>query len=186
MGPFLPDDSRASLDTTSPSFSQAQSSETLSVTPDNLRKTLSSDNMSTDSAGTADVRGLRAAEAFLRPSPICTHGDVLSHGFDLRNCTWTLSLSAPSSTKEDAPTIAYLPEFHFPSGQTTVEVSGGKWTIASEETNGALQQLLRWWHAEGEQTITVKGLVRKQGVPLGMEEDEGYLAQCQRQACAVM
>lgn len=137
-------------------------------------------------SGNGDVRGLRAAEAFVRPTPVATHGDITAFGFDLRNCTFRLSLSAPSSTREDSPSVMYLPEFHFPSGQTKVEVSGGKWTISSEESNGALQQTLRWWHAEGEQTMTVKGVVRKQGGALGTEEDEGYLQQCQKQACMVM
>lgn len=133
-----------------------------------------------------DVAGLRAAEAFIRPAPVAVHGDISSFVFDLKTCTFKLALTAPSSTAEDAPTTMYLPEFHFPSGQTTVEVSGGKWTITSEETNGALQQTLRWWHAEGDQNITVKGAVRKPGSALGTDEDEGYLAQCQKQNCAVM
>ncbi len=134
-----------------------------------------------------DVRGLRAAEAFIRPTPIAVHGDLSSYGFNLKTCTFKLSLSAPSSTAEDVPTVCYLPEFHFPSGQTTVEVSGGKWTISSEENGaGAIQQILRWWHAEGDQDITVKGVVRKAGGVLGTEEDEGYLQQCQKQACLVM
>lgn len=133
-----------------------------------------------------DVRGLRAAEAFIRPTPVAVHGDLTTYGFDLKTSTFKLTLSAPSSTGEDAPTICFLPEFHFPSGQTSVEVSGGKWTIKSEETDGALLQILRWWHAEGDQTLTVKGVVRKSGTAIGMEEDEGYLQQCQRQACAVM
>jgi hypothetical protein len=133
-----------------------------------------------------DVRGLRAAEAFIRPAPVAVHGDITAYVFDLKSCTFRLALAAPSSTAEDAPTIAYLPEFHFPSGQTSVEVSGGKWTIVSEESNGTLQQVLRWWHAEGDQSITVKGVVRKSGSAMGMEEDEGYLQQCQKQSCAVM
>jgi hypothetical protein len=133
-----------------------------------------------------DVAGLRAAEAFIRPAPFAAHGDISSYVFDLKNCTFRIALTAPSSTAEDAPTTVFLPEFHFPSGQTSVEVSGGKWTIVSEETDGALQQTLRWWHAEGEQHITVKGVVRKPGSALGTEEDEGYLAQCQKQSCAVM
>jgi hypothetical protein len=133
-----------------------------------------------------DVRGLRAAEAFIRPTPVAVHGDISSYGFDLKTCTFKLSLSSPSSTAEDAPTVCYIPEFHFPSGQTSVEVSGGKWTMTSVETDGALQQTLRWWHAEGEQTLTVKGVLRKSGSPLGTNEDEGYLRQCQKQACAVM
>lgn len=137
-------------------------------------------------SGNGDMRGLRAAEAFIRPTPITTHGDVNKFVFDLKNSIFSFSLSAPSPTAENKPTMIYLPEFHFPSGQTTVEVSGGKWSISTEETNGAERQILQWWHAEGEQTITVKGVVRKQGGPLGTEEDEGYLQQCQRAACAVM
>lgn len=133
-----------------------------------------------------DVRGLRAAEAFIRPTPVAVHGDISAYGFDLRTATFKLSLSAPSSTAEDTPTFCFLPEFHFPTGQTSVEVSGGKWTISSVETDGALQQILQWWHAEGDQSLTVKGVVRKQGSAVGTEEDEGYLAQCQRQNCVVM
>jgi hypothetical protein len=49
-----------------------------------------------------------------------------------------------------------------------------------------LQQTLRWWHAEGDQRISVKGVVRKEGSALGTDEDEGYLKQCQRENCAVM
>lgn len=185
-GSFTEAESRASLDLGSPSFSRAQSSsETLGVNPGNLKKTLSSDQMSIKS-GNGDVKGLRAAEAFIRPTPVATHGNVKSYGFDLRNCTFKLGLSAPSSTAESTPTVIYLPEFHFPSGQTVVEVSGGKWTISSEETNGAIQQILQWWHAEGDQTLTAKGVIRKQGGVLGTEEDEGYLQQCQKAACAVM
>jgi hypothetical protein len=137
-------------------------------------------------SGSGDVRGLRAAEAFIRPTPIFTHGNLTSFGFDLRNCVFKIMLSAPSSTREELPTTIFLPEFHFPSDQSSVEVSGGKWTISSEETNGAVQQTLRWWHAEGEQTMTVKGVVRKQGGAMSTEEDEGYLRQCQKQACIVM
>ena len=184
-GPFSPEDSRASLDKNSPTYSRAQSSDTLSVTPTNLQKTVSVEQMSSTRTE-GDVAGLRAAEAFIRPTPVAVHGDISSYGFDLKNCTFKLALCAPSSTSEDVPTVCYLPEFHFPSGQTSVEVSGGKWTITSEETGGALQQILRWWHAEGDQTITVKGVVRKAGSALGTDEDEGYLQQCQKQACAVM
>lgn len=133
-----------------------------------------------------DVRGLRAAEAFIRPTPVAVHGDISSYGFDLRYATFKLALTAPSSTTEDAPTVVYLPEFHFPTGQTSIEVSGGKWTISSDDSTGALQQTLCWWHAEGDQHIIVKGVVRKPGSAIGTEEDEGYLQQCQKQNCAVM
>lgn len=184
-GAFSPADSRASLDIDAPSFSKTLSSDNLSVSPSNLKRTMTEDRM-TSSRTEGDVRGLRAAEAFIRPAPVAVHGDISSYGFDLRSCTFKIALSAPSSTAEDAPTTVYLPEFHFPSGQTSVEVSGGKWTITSEETKGALQQTLRWWHAEGDQSITVKGVVRKTDVATGSEEDEGYLQQCQKQTCAVM
>lgn len=182
-GSFSEAQSRASLDVNSPSYSRAQSTETLNVDPANLGKSLSVDRMSSKSAS-GDVRGLRAAEAFIRPTPIATHGDVTGYGFDLKKATFQLSLSAPSSTPDDGPTVVYLPKFHFPS--QTVEISGGKWSIASEEHKGAVQQILKWWHAEGEQTMTVQGVVRQQGGPLSTEEDEGYLKQCQKQACVVM
>jgi hypothetical protein len=182
-GSFSEAQTRASLDVNSPSYSQAQSAETLNVDPANLRKSLSVERMSSKT-GNGDVRGLRAAEAFIRPTPVATHGDVTSYGFDLKSATFKLSLSAPNSTPDDAPTVVYLPEFHFPN--PTVEISGGKWSIASEEHKGAVQQILKWWHAEGDQSMTVKGVVRKQGGALSTDEDEGYLRQCQKQACVIM
>ncbi|KAF2752179.1 glycoside hydrolase family 5 protein [Sporormia fimetaria CBS 119925] len=179
-GAFSETDSRASLDTTSPSFSKSQSAEDVSIDPENLKKTLAVETMSTTS-GSTDVRGLRAAEAFIRPYPVATHGDITSYGFDLQNCTFKLALTAPGPTSEDEPTVIFLPEFHFPSSRSSVEVSGGKWTIIVKEMEGVPQQILHWWHAVGEQTITVKGVVRKQGAPVGSKEDEsylGYLQQC--------
>jgi hypothetical protein len=183
-GAFSPSDSRASLDTNSPSFSRAQASaDNLSVTPSTLKKTVTEEPMSSNRRE-GDVAGLRAAEAFIRPTPVAVHGDISSYGFDLKSCTFKLALHAPSSTPEDAPTVIYLPEFHFPT--STVEVTGGTWEISSDDKDGALKQTLRWRHAEGDQTITVKGVVRKQDGALGTEEDEGYLQQCQKQNCAVM
>ncbi|XPS91201.1 hypothetical protein M3J09_000623 [Ascochyta lentis] len=181
---FSPSDSRASLDTNSPSFSRAQAStDNLSVTPSTLKKSITEERMSS-SRRDGDVAGLRAAEAFIRPTPVNVHGDVSSYGFDLKTCTFKLALHAPSSTPEDAPTVIYLPEFHYPT--STVEVTGGTWEISSDDKDGALKQTLRWRHAEGDQSIVVKGVVRKQGGALGTEEDEGYLQQCQKQNCVVM
>ncbi|KAF2007984.1 glycoside hydrolase family 5 protein [Amniculicola lignicola CBS 123094] len=177
--------SRSSLDMNSPSFSEAQSSETLQVSPENLQKSLLSESMSATSTN-GDSQGLRAAEAFVRPTPVAAHGDISSYGFDLRNCTFKLALKAPGPTKEDAPTVVYLPQFHFPAGQTDIQISSGKWTISTEDANGAAMQILKWYHAGGDQTLMVKGVVRKQGAALGVEEDEGYLRQCQRQACTMM
>jgi hypothetical protein len=102
---------------------------------------------------------------------------------DLKNSNYTFTLQSPSSTPQDFPTEVFLPNFHFPTQQTQVEVSGGKWTIGLRETegiDGAEQQVLRWWHGEGEQKITVKGVKRPRGAgTTGVEKDDvdGYLKQ---------
>ncbi|KAF2085422.1 glycoside hydrolase family 5 protein [Saccharata proteae CBS 121410] len=183
--------SRTSLDPGSPSYSRSQSSETLSVDPSNLKTTLSPEQMTSSGSQVPsenpDKPGFRAAEAYVRPTPIVTHGDIATYGFDLRNCTFSLSLTAPSPTTEDAPTEIFLPDFHFPQSQTEVEASGGKWTISVDDAENGLIQKLRWWHAEGEQSITVRGVKRRQGMVIG-EGDEGYIEQCSQQSskCAVM
>lgn len=130
--------------------------------------------------------GLRAAEAYVRPSPIVTAGDVLSYGFDLKSCLFTLSVIAPASTKQDAPTEIFLPEFHFPRDHTAVEVSGGKWTISLDDVNGARLQKLRWWHGEGEQSMSVKGMVRRFGKVSETDEEDGYLGQYWPTNCSIM
>jgi hypothetical protein len=154
------------------------------VSPANLKQTLSTEDMTLKGAceqsSDADSQCFRAAEAYVRPTPIAAHGDITHYGFDLKNCTFSMALSAPSSTKEEAPTVVFLPAFHFPAASTSVEVSGGKWTISTEDEKSASLQILRWWHAEGDQTIAVKG-ARRQGVA-GV--DDGYLAQLR--ACTVM
>lgn len=169
------------------------------VGPGNLKKTLSVDSMSAPSSSAAvaaasDTAGYRAAEAFIRPYPIATHGAITSNAFDLKNSLYTFSLSSPSSTPQDYPTEIFLPNFHFPTQQTQVEVSGGKWTIGLRETegiDGAEQQVLRWWHGEGEQTVSVRGVKRPRGAgTVGREQDDndGYLRQYLEMGkqCAVM
>jgi len=59
-------------------------------------------------------------------------------------------------------------------------------TFADDEDDGGLMQRLRWWHAEGSQNITVKGVKRKQNAVLGPDEEEGYLEQCPQRTCVVM
>ena len=57
-----------------------------------------------------------------------------------------------------------------------MEVTGGKWKIEiDEKMEGARQQVFRWWHGEGEQKFTVRGLKRKNGAAVAREEDEGYM-----------
>lgn len=48
-------------------------------------------------------------------------------------------------------------------------------------------QRLRWWHAEGEHSIKVTGVMRRQNMKLGKEEEEGYYDQCQQsKTCQLM
>lgn len=124
--------------------------------------------------------GFRAAEAYVRPTPIATVGDVTSYGFDLRNAVFTLSLTSKSAATEDVPTEIFLPEFHFPRDNVSVEVSSGKWTISVDDMDGGMIQRLRWMHGAGEQSLKVKGVQRRQGMALGKEEEEGYLEQCRQ------
>ena len=135
--------------------------------------------------GDLATSGYRAAEAYVRPSPIYTVGTVKSYGFDIRNGIFTFTLETDVSPSEDAPTEVFLPEFHFPSGSAKVEVSSGKWSITVNRADHGLGliQRLKWWHGTGEQKITVKGLRRKIGAAAGNEEPEeepGYLEQCRQ------
>jgi hypothetical protein len=132
--------------------------------------------------------GFRAAEAFVRPSAIYTAGDLSKSGFDLRNCTFTLSLIATKVATEDAPTEIFLPDFHFPASHTVVSVSSGKWVIQSDEERSSTVQRLRWWHGGGDQRIKIQGVKRRANDlrTSGVEEDS-YLEQCQAKgSCTVM
>jgi hypothetical protein len=122
--------------------------------------------------------GYRAAEAYIRPSPYYTWGKLLQSGFDLRNCVFTFTLVADSPTPEDKPTEIFLPEWHFPKDKCTVEVSGGKWTIAKFDEDAGLIQKLKWWHMEGEQWIKVTGVPSRLQQHVAESTGEpGYLEQ---------
>jgi hypothetical protein len=135
--------------------------------------------------------GLRAAEAFLRPSPVHTVGTVTKYGFDLRNCVFTFALKADQRSTEEVPTRIFLPDFHFPTGKVSVEVTSGSWVIEVQDVNGESMQMMKWYHHEGDQAMTVKGVKRKLGAPGGANADEeevGYFETLQRLAtnCSVM
>ena len=115
--------------------------------------------------------GYRAAEAYVRPSPIYTNGKLLGSGFDLRGANFTFKLDAPAACSADLPTEIFLPEFHFPKEKCAVSVSGGKWQIGNFDEDGGLIQKLKWWHGEGEQWIKVDGV--KSSLTQGMEQEEG-------------
>jgi Glycoside hydrolase family 5 C-terminal domain len=130
--------------------------------------------------------GFRAAEAYVRPSPISTVGRIIQSGFDLRSATFTFRLHANKVPTEDEPTEIFLPEFHFPQDRSAVEVSGGKWAISADDEHGNLIQKLKWWHPEGEHHIKVTGVRSRQNGITGKEDEEGYLEQCQQSSCSVM
>ena len=145
-----------------------------------------------EAGGGDSNQGLRAAEAFIRPSPIFTVGKIVSYGFDLRNCTFTFSLRADKRSTKDLATHIFLPDFHFPSDKVSVEVTSGTWMIDIEDVNGEGMQMMKWYHHEGEQSMTVKGIKRKLGVPGGAfssdEEEVGYFETLRRLTtnCSVM
>jgi hypothetical protein len=182
--------STASLDKSSPAYSQSHSSEQTLVSPTNLKKSLSTPSILSQNSNTApnltNAPGYRAAEAFVRPSPIYTFGDLISHGFDLRNVTFTIALECDSPTTEATPTEIFLPEFHFPRDRTEVTVSGGKWTISLDGVDNAMVQKLKWWHGEGSQNMTVKGVARRPGESSANDDEAGYYEQCQPNKCTAM
>lgn len=185
--------STTSFDVSNPAYSQSRSSESQDlVKPSTLNKSLSTPAISRTPSvatnGDVGTSGFRAAEAYVRPSPINTVGSLDSYGFDLRNATFTMSLTCRTAPTEDVPTEIFLPDFHFPADSAKVEVTSGKWSISIDEADGGmgLVQRLRWWHGTGEQKLTVRGIRRKIGQAVPMEEDEGYLEQCQQSKCIVM
>lgn len=112
---------------------------------------------------------------------------MLSSGFDLRNCIFTLALECKDAATEDAPTEVFLPEYHFPRDNVSVEVSSGKWAISIDEADGGVIQKLRWWHDQGKQSLKVQGVKKRQGTSLDQgEEAPGYLEQCRQSGCSLM
>ncbi|KAJ5334935.1 hypothetical protein N7452_007338 [Penicillium brevicompactum] len=188
----LPSNSARSANPHSPAYSESQSSgDEPDVGPGNLKGALVTPSISSDrsklSLPQGQGQGYRAAEAYLRPNPTYVSGKLESHVFDLKTCTFTLLLTAKGPTSATAPTEIYLPDFHFPQDSLVVTVSGGKWDIENQDIQGVKLPHLRWWHAEGQQEITIEGYRRKPGEianPAG--EDVSYLEQCQKGQCTVM
>ena len=182
--------SSVSVDQSSPSYSESRSTNSLSTSPRNLKDTLKTPSIVSQRSQTpselGNKPGYRAAEAYVRPSPIATVGNVTSYGFDLRNATFTFALECKAAATEDVPTEIFLPEYHFPRNNTQVEVSSGKWTISDDNVGGSTVQKLRWQHGAGKQNMTVQGVQRRLGVSLGTEEDEGYYEQCKQTRCCLM
>lgn len=174
---------------------QPRLSTSSQVTPKNLKSALRPHHFTTKQKSPSPPElstnpGLRAAEAYVRPSPLHTVGSVVKYGFDLRNCVFTLTLDAPVAATEDIPTLVYLPEYHFPANRLTIEVTSGTWKLMTGEGDETPKNMLKWLHKEGEQKMTVKGVKRKTGVMSQdqEEEDSGYFAAMRQlaQSCVVM
>ena len=151
------------------------------MTPANIRRTITNPSISSEAPSRqpeiTTSPGYRAAEAYVRPAPITTAGLITHYTFDLKACQFNLTLKAPKVAESDAPTVVFLPDYHFPKDACSVEVSSGKWEISSDEEEAALIQRLRWWHGEGEQTLRITGVARKHNAGEGAE-DAGYYEQC--------
>lgn len=187
--------SNFSVDIASSNFSQSQATEPNLISPSSISRALSTPPISSAPSDTlaelGSKPGFRAAEAFIRPSPIYTAGTLQSTGFDLRNGMFTLSLihkSSPATSLADNntfPTEIFLPQYHFPSEEIDIKVSSGKWSISFENGTAGFQ-ILRWWHGSGKQNLSVKG-ARRQVSSTVREDEEGYFAQCsQATQCGVM
>ncbi|PBP25974.1 glycoside hydrolase [Diplocarpon rosae] len=165
-------------------------SDESTINPGNIKNKLKTPSISSKASDVppelTNSPGYRAAEAYVRPSPIWTVGKIINYGFDLRNCVFTFSFHAHQPSTEEKPTEIFLPDFHFPKDKCEIVVSAGKWAISTDDADGGMIQKLRWWHMEGEHKIKVTGVQRRQNMALGKEEEEGYLEQCQQNKCLVM
>ena len=115
--------------------------------------------------------GSRAFEAFVRPSPIVVAGIPKAYGFDMKTCSFSLTMVpfeiAPA---ENSPTEIFLPEYFFQDCEPEISVSSGRWIMYRPG------QILRWWHSgKEEQKLTVSSAYRKQGVVgIGSDDVEGW------------
>ncbi|EOO01970.1 putative glycoside hydrolase family 5 protein [Phaeoacremonium minimum UCRPA7] len=173
--------SNISLVKTATLNSRRDADDDTSVTPSNLKRTLTTPSISSQPSSPhpelTNSPGLRAAEAYVRPAPIAVVGNIDHYTFDLKSCTLTLKLRAFQDATDDNHTVIFLPEFHFPQDTSTVEVSSGKWQISSDEEETVLVQKLRWWHGAGEQSIKITGLARKHNIVEGVNDEAGYYEQ---------
>jgi hypothetical protein len=112
--------------------------------------------------------GSRAMEAFVRPSPVVVAGIPKSYGFDMRSCSFSMTMAPyEEDPSEDAPTEIFIPEYFFQDGEPEINLSSGRWLM---HRSG---QVLQWWHSgSGEQSITISSPYRKEGVVGTADEDD--------------
>ncbi|KAK9243511.1 glycoside hydrolase superfamily [Lipomyces tetrasporus] len=106
-----------------------------------------------DESQITDTIGSRAVEAFCRPFPLVTVGVPQEYGFDINNAVFTMEIYAEEEVASKlVPSEIHVPDFHYPNGDLQVEVSSGRWEL--DRPN----QILRWWHDGGKQTIQIIGI----------------------------
>lgn len=112
--------------------------------------------------------GSRAFEAFVRPSPIVIAGTPKSYTFDMRSCTFTLSITPfQEEPPENSPTEIFLPEYFYRDCEPVVAVSSGRWIVHRPS------QVLRWWHSSrlGEESLKISSGYRRNGI-VGIVDDD--------------
>ncbi|KAI1812509.1 glycoside hydrolase family 5 protein [Poronia punctata] len=181
--PRRPKDSSAGTQEDSTPLTRTEVDDDVSVTPDNLKRTLTNPSISSEPSNAnpelTNAPGYRAAEAYVRPAPIAVNGNMIDYGFDLRNCQFTLDIETPQGRPADLETIVFLPDYHFPKEQCTVAVSSGKWEISTDDEEHAWIQKIRWWHGDGKQSLKVTGVVRSHNTH-ATSDDAGYVEQCEQ------
>ncbi|KAK9464485.1 glycoside hydrolase superfamily [Lipomyces arxii] len=103
-------------------------------------------------AQSTDTIGARAVEAFARPTPVKTAGVPQSYSFDITKAVFGMEIYAIDGHATNVPTEIYMPDFHFPDGDVEVQISSGRWD------HDRANQVLRWWHDAGKQTIRIVGI----------------------------
>ncbi|SCV06010.1 LANO_0H20120g1_1 [Lachancea nothofagi CBS 11611] len=98
-----------------------------------------------------DYNGVRALEAILRPYPVKISGEFENAEFDLTRREYRLTINAKSRENGRlASTLIFLPQMHFPIGQTTIKTTSGQFLYDPN------QQVLRWSHDLGLQSISLR------------------------------
>lgn len=94
--------------------------------------------------------GLRAAEAVIRPAPVALAGPLIDIDFDFRAEKFRITVLP----KVEAPSILFIPSFHFPAdnGLVVIDVSDGTFTRDGD--------YLQWNHhtQNREQTLMIQGV----------------------------
>ena len=177
---------KTSNDRTSPAYSDSHASNAAGEPPSSndpkraMTATVSSVSSHTHISSSGQISNVRAAAAFIRPAPVATHGSIMSYGFDLKSCTFTIDVLASRAAPADAPSEIFLPELHFPVDAFDVEVTAGRTEVTLEEMKElGRRQILKWWNEDGQQRLQVKGTNKR-------TEESTMLDRCGESKCMVM